>query len=75
MCAMGEGPPPRFHLTRYVGVLASNAALRAEVVPGHAKGSERSDVMSGTAQGELFGEEMAQLIEENDSEKKPTRHP
>ena len=72
---MGEGPPPRFHLTRYVGVLASNAALRAEVVPGHTKKVERKGVTNDTAQGELFGEEMAQLIEENDSEKKPTRHP
>ncbi len=56
-------------------MLASNAALRAEVVPGHAKKVERSDVTNDTAQRELFGEERAQLIEENDSEKKPTRHP
>lgn len=27
-------PPPRFHLLRYYGVLASHAAARAEVVPG-----------------------------------------
>ena len=73
LCAMV--PPPRFHLTRYAGVLASNAALRAEVVPGRAKEIERSDVTNDTAQRELFGEERAQLIEENDSEKKPTRHP
>ena len=56
-------------------MLASNAALRAEVVPGYAKKVERSDVTNDTAQGELFGEERAQLVEENDSEKKPTRHP
>ena len=27
-------PPPRFHMVRYHGVLAGNAAARAEVVPG-----------------------------------------
>ena len=75
MRAMGEGPPPRFHFTRYAGVLASNAALRAEVVPGHAKKVERSDVTNDTAQGELFAEEMAQRFEEKEPEKKPTRHP
>ena len=62
LCAMV--PPPRFHLTRYAGVLASNAALRAEVVPGRAKEIERSDVTNDTAQRELFGEEMAQRCEE-----------
>ena len=72
---MGQSPPPRFHLTRYAGVLASNAALRAEVVPGHAKKVEGSDVTNDTAQGELFGEEMAQRFEEKEPEKKPTRHP
>ena len=56
-------------------MLASNAALRAEVVPGHAKKVERSDVTNDTAQGELFGEEMAQRFEEKCAEKKPTRHP
>ena len=73
LCAMV--PPPRFHFTRYAGVLASNAALRTEVVPGDAKENERSDVMSGTAQGELFGEEMAQLYKENKAEKTATWHP
>ena len=72
---MRQSPPPRFHLMRYAGVLASNAALRAEVVPGHARENARSEVTNDTAQGELFGEERAQLVEENDSEKKPTRHP
>ena len=72
---MGQSPPPRFHLTRYAGVLASNAALRAEVVPGRAKEIERNGVTNDDAQRELFGEEVAQLIEENDGEKKPTRHP
>ena len=72
---MGQSPPPRFHLTRYAGVLASNAALRAEVVPGHAKKVEGSDVTNDTAQGELFGEDRAQLIEEKCAEKKPTRPP
>ena len=73
LCAMV--PPPRFHLTRYAGVLASNAALRAEVVPGRAKEIERSDVTNDTAQRELFGEEMAQRCEEKCAEQKPTRHP
>ena len=72
---MGESPPPRFHLTRYAGVLASNAALRAEVVPGHARENARSDVTNDTAQGELFAEEMAHRFEEKCAEKKPTRHP
>jgi hypothetical protein len=62
-------PPPRFHLTRYAGVLASNAAMRAEVVPGRAKEVERNGVTNDDAQRELFGEERAQLIEENDSER------
>ena len=39
------------------GGLTSNAALRAEVVPGHARENARSDVTNDTAQGELFGEE------------------
>ena len=55
-------------------MLASNAALRAEVVPGYAKKVERSDVTNDTAQGELFGDEMAQRFEEKCA-KKPTRHP
>jgi hypothetical protein len=45
------------------------------VVPGRAKEVERSGVTNDDAQRELFGEERAQLLEENDSEKKPTRHP
>ena len=56
-------------------MLVSNAALRAEVVPGHARENARSDVTNDTAQGELFGEEMAQRFEEKEPEKKPTRHP
>ena len=72
---MGQSPPPRFHLTRYAGVLASNAALRGEVVPGRARAQRREDGPTEAMQRELFGEERAQLIEENDSEKKPTRHP
>ena len=71
---MGQSPP-RFHPTRYAGVLTSNAALRAEAVPGHARENARSDVTNDTAQGELFGEEMAQRFEEKEPEKKPTRHP
>ena len=60
LCAMV--PPPRFHLTRYAGVLASNAALRAEVVPGRARENARSDVTKDTAQGELFGEEKNEAV-------------
>ncbi len=55
-------------------MLASNAALRAEVVPGHAKKVERKGVTNDDAQHELFGEEMAHRFEEK-YEKKPTRHP
>lgn len=73
LCAMV--PPPRFHLTRYAGVLASSATLRAEVVPGGAGGERREDGPTEAMQRELVGEEQAQLIEENDSKKKPTRHP
>ncbi len=56
-------------------MLASNAALRAEVVPGRAKEIERNGVTNDDAQRELFGEERTQLVEEDDREKKPTRHP
>ena len=72
---MGQSAPPRFHLTRYAGVLASNAEMRAEVVPGHAREIERNGVTNDDAQRELFGEEMAQRFEEKCAEKKPTRHP
>jgi hypothetical protein len=50
-------PPPRFHLTRYAGVLAPNAKLRAEVVPGRASEEveARGDEGVDAAQGELFG--------------------
>ena len=75
MRAMGQSPPPRFHLTRYAGVLASNAALRAEVVPGRAKEIERNGVTNDDTQRELFGEERTQHVEKDDREKKPTRHP
>jgi hypothetical protein len=47
---MGQSPPPRFHLTRYAGVLASNTALRAELVPGRAKELERNGVPNDDAQ-------------------------
>ncbi len=56
-------------------MLASNAEMRAEVVPGRARARRREDGPTEAMQRELFGEERAQLIEENDSEKKPTRHP
>ena len=58
----GTKPPPRFHLTRYAGVLTSNAALRAEAVPGHARENARSDVTNDTAQVELFGEEKNEAV-------------
>ena len=54
---MGQGPPPRFHLTRYAGVLASNAALRWEVVPGRARAQRREDGPCEAIQRELFSEE------------------
>lgn len=37
-------PPPRFHLLRYHGVLASHAAARAEVVPGRAPATPLSQL-------------------------------
>ncbi len=44
------------------GGLTSNAALRAEVVPGRARENARSDVTKDTAQGELFGEEKNEAV-------------
>ena len=49
LCTPSDKSPPRFHLTRYAGVLASNAALQAEVVPGHANGDERNNVTNELA--------------------------
>ncbi len=62
ICAMV--PPPRFHLTRYAGVLAPNAKLRAEVMPGRRRDEELAVVderRGGGAgvQGELFGRQAA----------------
>jgi hypothetical protein len=78
LCAMV--PPPRLHLTRYAGVLAPNAKLRAEVVRGRTRASEarREAATSGPTntraneQGELFGEES---VAENRDEERATRHP
>ena len=42
LCAMV--PPPRFHLTRYAGVLAPNAKLRSEVVAGRRRDEELAAV-------------------------------
>ena len=53
---MGQSPP-RFHPTRYAGVLTSNAALRAEVVPGRARAQRREDGPCEAIQRELFSEE------------------
>ncbi|MBI4705097.1 MAG: transposase, partial [Deltaproteobacteria bacterium] len=47
-------PPPWFHLTRFHGVLASAAALRAQVVPSPPPGSELGP-SSQDEQLELFG--------------------
>ena len=66
LCAMV--PPPRFHLTRYAGVLASNAALRAEVVPGRAGGERREDGPREAMQRELFSEEKSKKV-------RASRHP
>jgi hypothetical protein len=68
-------PPPRFHLTLSAGVLASNAALRAEVVPGHAKENERSDLTNDAAQGKLLGDVVEQDLWEKTEATRPTRHP
>jgi hypothetical protein len=54
LCAMV--PPPRFHLTRYAGVLASNAALRGEVVPGRGRADRREDGPCEAMQRVLFSE-------------------
>ncbi|MFM9014506.1 MAG: transposase, partial [Gemmatimonadota bacterium] len=78
ICAMV--PPPRFHLTRYAGVLAPNAKLRAEVVPGRRRDEElaavdeRRDGGAGV-QGELFGGGSAANDEEKDREARSSRHP
>jgi hypothetical protein len=52
----GIVPPPRFHLTRYAGVLAPHAKLRAEVVPGRRGAGSHAGAASPRVQGELFGE-------------------
>ena len=54
--AMGKSAQPRFHMIRYVCVLASNAALRAEVVPGHAKEDERIILDERRRRGEPVSE-------------------
>jgi hypothetical protein len=81
ICAMV--PPPRLHLTRYAGVLAPNAKLRAEVVRGRTRASEagREAATSGPTntraneQGELFGGGSAANDEEKDREASSSRHP
>ena len=79
LCAMV--PPPRFHLTRYAGVLAPNAKLRAEVVPGRAseeaaaEGDPLERAEAGV-QGDLFGGAGgAANDEENAGEARSSRHP
>ena len=64
-----------FASMKRAGVLASNAALCAEVVPGHAKENERSDVTNDAAQSELFGDVLEQELREKTEETRPTRHP
>ena len=66
LCAMVA--PPRFHLTRYAGVLASNAALRAEVVAGRGRADRREDGPCEAMQRELFSEEKIKEV-------RASRHP
>jgi hypothetical protein len=75
LCAMV--PPPRFHLTRYAGVLAPNAKLRSEVVPGRARDEAEAegDACVDAKQGELFGGEAAANDGENAEETRSSRHP
>ena len=75
MRAMRQSPPLRFHLTRYAGVLASNAALRAEVVPGRARAERREHGPCEAMQRELFGDVVAHDLFEKTDKMRPTRHP
>lgn len=72
LCSMV--PPPRFHLTRYAGVLAPNAKLRSEVVPGRRR-DEASVRGEAGVQGELFGGGGAANDEEKESGARSPRHP
>ena len=72
-----KASPPRFHLTRYAGVLAPNAKLRSEVVPGRARDEAEAegDACVDAKQGELFGGEAAANDEEKDRDTRSSRHP
>jgi hypothetical protein len=53
-----------FASMKRAGVLASNAALRVELVPGRAREDAGNDVTNDTAQGELFGDGVEQGLRE-----------
>lgn len=67
LCALV--PPPRFHMTRYHGVLSSHAAVRAEIVPKKSPAS-----LAAPVQLPLFGksDEPLPAIEKT---AEPSRHP
>ena len=68
LCALV--PPPRFHLMRYLGVLAGHSSLRAEVVP-----KKRAAL---PAQLPLFDENDKPTTSAKSAKKKtakPSRHP
>ena len=67
LCALV--PPPRFHMTRYHGVLSSHAAARAEIVPKKPPAS-----LAAPVQLPLFGKNDEPLPSE-DKTAKPSRHP
>jgi hypothetical protein len=55
------------------GVIASNAALQAELLPGRASRNARSGVTNDAARVALFVVKRARVVEENEEAKKPTR--
>ena len=71
LCALV--PPPRFHLMRYLGVLAGHSSLRAEVVPKKAAAPPES-----SKQLPLFDEADESTTSAKGASKKtaePSRHP
>jgi hypothetical protein len=75
LCAMV--PPPRFHLTRYAGVLAPNAKVRSEVVPKRARDEVEAEgnACVDAKQGELFVGAGAVKDSEDAGEARSSRHP
>ena len=55
-------PPPRVHLTRYYGVFAANAALRAAITP-VGRGVEGAEPRTGTPDAEASGAELGAALE------------